>query len=69
MNGIASAGAANAWSRGDHIHPSDTSRLALTGGTMVGTLTLASNPVNPLDAATKQYVDTPTNMTLDMGTY
>jgi hypothetical protein len=39
MNGTAAAGSATAWSRGDHVHPSDTSRLALTGGTMSGLLT------------------------------
>jgi hypothetical protein len=31
--------------------------LSLDGGTMVGALTLAADPVNPLDAATKQYAD------------
>jgi hypothetical protein len=31
--------------------------LPLDGGTMVGPLTLADDPVNPLDAATMQYVD------------
>lgn len=58
MDGVASAGSSPTYSRGDHIHPSDTSRLALTGGTMLGKLTLQSNPAGNLDAATKQYVDT-----------
>ena len=31
--------------------------LPLAGGTLTGPLTLAADPVNPLDAATKQYVD------------
>ncbi len=31
--------------------------LALSGGTMTGALTLAGNPTQPLQAATKQYVD------------
>lgn len=31
--------------------------LPLSGGTMTGTLTLAGDPVNPLEAATKQYAD------------
>lgn len=31
--------------------------LPKSGGTMTGTLTLASNPTNDLEAATKQYVD------------
>jgi Chaperone of endosialidase len=38
MNGTPSAGSALTYSRGDHIHPSDTSRLALSGGTLTGTL-------------------------------
>ncbi len=33
------------------------SKLSLAGGTMTGILTLSGNPVNPLDAATKQYID------------
>ena len=32
--------------------------LPLTGGTLTGPLTLAGDPVNALDASTKQYVDT-----------
>lgn len=32
-------------------------KLSLSGGTMTGTLVLAADPVNPPDAATKQYVD------------
>lgn len=35
----------------------DTIKLNLSGGTMTGTLTLNANPVNALDAAPKQYVD------------
>src|SRR5215471_12527078 len=31
--------------------------LPLTGGTLTGPLTLSANPVNPLDAVTKQYSD------------
>jgi hypothetical protein len=32
-------------------------KLSLSGGTMTGTLTLDADPVNALEAATKQYVD------------
>jgi hypothetical protein len=48
MDGTAAAGVATAWSRGDHVHPTDTSRAAasalanyvpLAGGTMSGRLT------------------------------
>jgi len=47
MDGTASAGTSAAWSRGDHVHPTDTSRAAasalasylpLTGGTLTGAL-------------------------------
>lgn len=33
------------------------SYLLLSGGTLTGDLTLFGNPINPLDAATKSYVD------------
>jgi len=36
MDGVAAAGALTTYSRGDHKHPTDTSRLALAGGTMTG---------------------------------
>jgi hypothetical protein len=48
MNGTATPGVATAWSRGDHVHPTDTSRAAasalasylpLVGGTLSGALT------------------------------
>ena len=35
-------------------------KLSLTGGTLGGALTLAGDPVQPLEAATKSYVDTQT---------
>ena len=34
-----------------------TGALQKSGGTMTGTLTLAADPANPLESATKQYVD------------
>jgi hypothetical protein len=72
-DGVAAVGVATLWSRQDHVHPSDTSRLPLSGGTMTGPLILAADPTVALGAATMQYVDnnlaTPTNMTLDMGTF
>jgi hypothetical protein len=40
MDGIASAGTASQWSRGDHVHPSDTSRVPFIGGSMTGVLVL-----------------------------
>jgi hypothetical protein len=38
MSGTASPGSSAAWARGDHIHPSDTTQLNLSGGTLTGTL-------------------------------
>ena len=39
MDGAAAIGVDTGWARGDHVHPSDTSRLALTGGALTGGLT------------------------------
>jgi hypothetical protein len=41
MNGAAAVGTGTTWARADHVHPSDTSRLALAGGTMTGALTVS----------------------------
>jgi fibronectin-binding autotransporter adhesin len=44
--------------------------VQLTGGTMTGLLTLAVDPTNPFDAATKRYVDNSiANVTGDFGSY
>lgn len=59
MNAVpALIGSSGAYARADHVHPSDTSRLALSGGTLTGPLILAADPTTALQAATKQYVDT-----------
>ena len=69
MNSAAAVGIANAWAREDHVHPSDTSRLALTGGTMTGPLVTAVPPT-ALDAVNKAYVDTAVgNLQLFLGTW
>ena len=39
MDGTANAGAVSAWSRGDHVHPSDTSRAPLASPPFTGTPT------------------------------
>lgn len=36
MNGTASAGSSNKWARGDHVHPKDTSKMDVSGGTFTG---------------------------------
>jgi hypothetical protein len=56
-DGTGSAGAAANYSRGDHQHPSDPTKLSLTGGTMTGPLQLNGAPSVALGAATKGYVD------------
>lgn len=38
MDGTAAIGNATTWARANHVHPSDTSRLPLTGGTLTGGL-------------------------------
>jgi Chaperone of endosialidase len=40
MNGTAAIGSDAAWAAGNHVHPSDTSKLSLSGGTMTGGLTV-----------------------------
>jgi hypothetical protein len=40
MDGVAAPGTSALYARGDHVHPSDTSRLSLTGGTLTGDLTI-----------------------------
>lgn len=40
MDGAAAAGTSNAFARGDHVHPSDTSRVNKAGDTMTGALTV-----------------------------
>lgn len=66
MNGTAAVGASSLYSRGDHVHPSDTSRAAasalnnylpLAGGTVTGPLLLSQNPTQASGAATKGYSD------------
>ena len=39
MDGVGAAGTGGNYSRGDHVHPSDTSKLDVAGGTITGLLT------------------------------
>ncbi len=43
MDGIASPGNSNQYARGNHVHPTDTSRMAKAGDTMTGALTVQNN--------------------------
>lgn len=45
MDGTASAGTSAAFSAGDHVHPSDTSRLSTGGGTINGALGVTGGDV------------------------
>jgi hypothetical protein len=50
-------GVATKYAREDHVHPTDTSRVAKAGDVMTGLLTLSADPTANLHAATKQYAD------------
>lgn len=52
MDGTASAGTGTNWARADHVHPSDTSKLSLSGGTMSGAIAMGSNKVTGLATGT-----------------
>ena len=44
--GTAAAGSESAYARGDHVHPSDDTKLSLSGGTMTGSINLNENVLN-----------------------
>lgn len=48
MNGTASAGSSTAWAKGDHVHPSDTTRLSTSGdgSNVTAAFTAASSRAN-----------------------
>ena len=52
MDGVGSAGSSTAYAKGDHVHPSDTSKLSLSGGTMTGDIAMGGNSVTGLGTAT-----------------
>lgn len=47
MDGVGSAGTGGNYSRGDHVHPSDTSKLDVAGGTITGDLDVNGAFNNP----------------------
>ncbi|HEY2417586.1 MAG TPA: hypothetical protein VGH84_06675 [Steroidobacteraceae bacterium] len=51
MDGAGNAGTATTYSRADHVHPSDTARLPLAGGTMTGPVVLAGVSTAPTATA------------------
>ena len=58
MNGVAAPGVVTQYSRGDHVHPSDTSRAALASPTFTGTPTAPTATVgtNTTQLATTAFV-------------
>ena len=62
--GTAAAGTSNDYARADHVHPHDSAKLDVAGGTMSGNIAMGNNKVTGLaaptadgDAANKKYVD------------
>lgn len=47
MDGTAAVGVSLLYARGDHVHPSDTSRMPLSGGTMSGNLQITTTTTSP----------------------
>ena len=56
MDGTASAGTASTYSRGDHVHPSDTSRVptsrTINGKTLTSNISLTASDVGALSSST-----------------
>lgn len=63
MDGIATAGTSLRYARQDHIHPSDTSRAALSGATFTGTVVVpaASTSISPIRIPHGSAPSSPTN--------
>ena len=60
MDGIAAPGTGTAWARGDHVHPTDTSRAPLASPAFTGTPTAptAVAGTNTTQIATTEFVQT-----------
>jgi hypothetical protein len=58
MDGVAAAGVATAWSRGDHVHPSDTTRAPIASPTFTGVpaAATAAPATNTTQLATTAFV-------------
>jgi hypothetical protein len=63
MDGTAAAGTALTWTRGDHIHPTDTSRAPIASPTFTGTPTAPTQTAgdNSTNLATTAFVTTAIN--------
>ena len=56
VDGTAAVGTGTTTARGDHVHPTDTSRAPIASPTFTGTVTVPT-PTNSTDAVTKAYAD------------
>ena len=52
MDGTGTAGSSSQWARGDHVHPTDTSRAPIASPNFTGTPTAPTNP-SPADSSTQ----------------
>jgi hypothetical protein len=74
MDGPGAPGTTTPYSRGDHVHPRDTSKAPINNPVFTGTVTLAADPTAALQAATMQYVtgaisNATANVNIDAGGY
>lgn len=56
MDGTAAVGVSNAFARGDHVHPSDDSKLSLSGGTMTGELNMGNEYIRNVATLIAKYI-------------
>lgn len=58
MDGVAAAGASTRWAKGDHVHPTDTTRAPTASPTFTGTVTIptAATGTNTTQAASTAFV-------------
>jgi hypothetical protein len=67
MDGVGAPGTSTAWARGDHVHPSDTKKLSLTGGILTGSLIISNAPICSISASATQAIvaSTPLKVNFD----
>ena len=58
MDGTGSAGSSSAWARGDHVHPSDTTKADKVSGAVNGDVPLLNGSGNLTDSGMKPGLDT-----------
>ena len=58
MDGTGSAGSSSAWARGDHVHPSDTTKTDKVSGAVDGHLAALNSSGNLTDSGMKPGLDT-----------